>query len=70
MTKARDHLPDYIPTYPITFPSNARLALPEICAGSPGGYFIQPGDPKKWVVFHQGGGWCTNINDCAARVSP
>ena len=36
--------------------------------GSPGGYFFRRGDPREWVVFHQGGGWCTNTVDCAARA--
>ena len=32
--------------------------------GSPGGFYIAPpsaavADPKaRWIVFHQGGGWC------------
>jgi hypothetical protein len=28
--------------------------------GSPGGYFLRRGDPKRWIVFMQGGGWCTS----------
>ena len=36
--------------------------------GSPGGYFIREGDPKKWIVFQQGGGWCGSAADCAARA--
>lgn len=31
-------------------------------------YFIRPGDPQKWLVFFQGGGWCWNVTDCAARA--
>ena len=36
--------------------------------GSPGGYQIRPGAPgnKRWVVFHQGGGWCNSDESCAA----
>ena len=42
--------------------------------GSPGGYYIrQPlrksgaDDPTGWVVFHQGGGWCTSDEGCFER---
>jgi hypothetical protein len=39
--------------------------------GSPGGYQIRQGKPgnKRWVVFHQGGGWCRSDEICAARAS-
>ena len=39
--------------------------------GSPGGYQIRPGAPgdTRWVVFHQGGGWCTSDTSCAARAN-
>ena len=39
--------------------------------GSPGGYQIRRGKPgsKRWVVFHQGGGWCTSDEGCAARAN-
>ena len=42
--------------------------------GSPGGYYIrQPlrksgaDDPTGWVVFHQGGGWCSSDESCFER---
>ena len=42
--------------------------------GSPGGYYIrQPlrepaaNDPKGWVVFHKGGGWCNSDENCFER---
>jgi hypothetical protein len=42
--------------------------------GSPGGYYIRThnakglaADPKKWIVFMQGGGWCSSDEDCAGR---
>ena len=39
--------------------------------GSPGGYQIRPGKPgnDRWVVFHQGGGWCNSDESCAARAN-
>jgi len=44
--------------------------------GSPGGYYIRThsaqgvkADPKRWVVFHQGGGWCGSDVNCAARAN-
>ena len=37
--------------------------------GTPGGYYISRGaDPTKWIVFHQGGGWCSSLENCAARA--
>ena len=26
--------------------------------GSPAGYYLRPGDPRRWVVIFEGGGWC------------
>jgi ribosome maturation protein SDO1 len=37
--------------------------------GSPGGGYIRRGDPAHWIIFHQGGGWCTSDLDCAARAN-
>jgi hypothetical protein len=39
--------------------------------GSPGGYQIRRGKPgnERWVVFHQGGGWCYSDENCAARAN-
>jgi len=36
--------------------------------GSPGGYYLKRGDPKRWILFMQGGGWCTSTEGCTARV--
>eukprot|EP00038_Savillea_parva_P019872 m.29423 g.29423 ORF g.29423 m.29423 type:complete len:420 (-) comp4592_c0_seq2:309-1568(-) len=36
--------------------------------GSPGGGYIRKGDPKKWIIFHQGGGWCSSDVNCAERA--
>ena len=36
--------------------------------GSPGGYHIRRRDPKKWIVFHEGGGWCLSDAECAERA--
>ena len=35
--------------------------------GSPGGYFLKRGDPRRWILFMQGGGWCTST---AVRLTP
>lgn len=38
--------------------------------GSPPGYYFYPGTgtgTTKWMIFHEGGGWCTSINDCLSR---
>jgi hypothetical protein len=38
--------------------------------GSPGGYYIRRGMPqnKRWVIFFEGGGWCTDEQSCAGRA--
>ena len=42
---------------------------------SPGGYYVrthnakgEAADPKKWIVFMQGGGWCSSDENCAERA--
>lgn len=35
--------------------------------GSPGGYYSRPGDPKRWMIELEGGGWCVNEQDCLSR---
>ena len=37
--------------------------------GSPGGGYIRRGDPNKWIIFHQGGGWCGSDASCAQRAN-
>ena len=39
--------------------------------GSPGGFYFRPSPTKsqKWVVFHQGGGWCLSPENCLERAS-
>lgn len=43
--------------------------------GSPGGYYLRThnakgvaADPKKWILFMQGGGWCSSDENCAQRA--
>lgn len=39
-------------------------------AGSPSGYYFSPGTDSganKWIVFHEGGGWCSGVEDCLGR---
>ena len=36
--------------------------------GTPGGYYIRRGDPARWLIFHQGGGWCSSDDNCADRA--
>jgi hypothetical protein len=38
--------------------------------GSPGAYYFRPGDgsgKNKWFIHHEGGGWCTNLDECVNR---
>jgi hypothetical protein len=39
--------------------------------GSPAAYYFRPGSGSgstKWIVFHQGGGWCISLSDCRQRA--
>ena len=37
--------------------------------GSAARYYLRLGsDPKRWLIFHEGGGFCTSINDCSQRA--
>jgi len=39
--------------------------------GSPAAFYHRPGTGSgvnKWVVFHEGGGWCISLSDCRARA--
>merc|ERR1712232_182963 len=36
---------------------------------SPAGYYIREQDPKKWVIFLEGGGLCVTPIDCLTRVT-
>jgi len=38
--------------------------------GSAPAYYIRPGTgtgANKWLLFHEGGGWCNSLNDCLGR---
>lgn len=38
--------------------------------GTPGAYYWRPGSGdgmKKWYIHHEGGGWCTDLDDCKSR---
>ena len=40
--------------------------------GSAAAYYFRPGTgsgANKWIVFHQGGGWCISLADCRARAA-
>ena len=40
--------------------------------GSPAAYYFRAGTgsgASKWVVFHEGGGWCISLSDCRARAN-
>ena len=36
--------------------------------GSMGAYYLLPGTDLNFVLHIQGGGWCTSLDDCAARA--
>ena len=41
--------------------------------GGPGGYYLRQasgagGGAKRWIIFHQGGGWCRSTADCYSRA--
>ena len=37
--------------------------------GSAAARYIVRGDPAKWIVYQQGGGWCSSMQDCAMRAN-
>lgn len=52
--------------------TEAALRHRAVCLdGSPGGYYFRRGfgsGSDKWVVYLEGGGWCTSLSDCANRA--
>lgn len=49
----------------ILFTNNTKA----ICLdGSPGGFYYRAGKVNKWLVFHQGGGWCSSHDECRTRA--
>ena len=59
-------------------PSVAELALLTDAAandgavfldGSPAARYIVKGDPARWLIYQQGGGWCSSMADCASRAN-
>jgi hypothetical protein len=38
--------------------------------GSPGAYYFRPGaETRKFYVHYEGGGWCTDLHECAGRAT-
>lgn len=35
--------------------------------GSPGAYYLRKGSSSKWLIFNEGGGWCTDTESCYKR---
>ena len=52
--------------------TQAAQSFGAVCLdGGPGGYYLRRGTgegAKRWVVFHQGGGWCRSTADCYSRA--
>ena len=67
-----DFNPNYVPD--ATYPTGARPDGPVCIAGTPYSVFTRQGDPKKLLIFLQGGGACwqnfTNCNILAEAQSP
>ena len=32
------------------------------------GYWVMPGDPSRFYIHMEGGGWCISLEDCANRA--
>jgi len=47
----------------------ARDAGAVFLDGSAAAYYLVKGDPSKWIVYQQGGGWCSSFHDCALRAN-
>ena len=37
--------------------------------GSPAARYISRGDPSRWLIYQQGGGWCSSWQECEARAN-
>ena len=37
--------------------------------GSPGAFYLRRGNPRKWLIYLEGGGWCYDEDDCFERSS-
>lgn len=37
--------------------------------GSSPGFYMLAQDPKRWILFIEGGGWCFSISSCADRAT-
>jgi hypothetical protein len=50
--------------------SSAAAATAPLCLdGTPGAFYLARGaDANKWVIWHEGKGWCLSDADCAARA--
>ena len=59
-----DFDPNYVPDE--TYPSGMRPDGPVCIAGTPYSVFTRQGDPKKLLIFLQGGGACSNT--CAITI--
>jgi len=36
--------------------------------GTPSGFYFKEGNPNKWIIHFQGGGWCFDENSCLYRM--
>jgi hypothetical protein len=45
----------------------AAFPLASCLDGGPGAFYVRPGNPNKFRIFFQGGGWCVSDDDCFAR---
>ena len=45
----------------------AAFPLASCLDGGPGAFYVRPGNPTKFRIFFQGGGWCVSDEDCFAR---
>ena len=37
--------------------------------GSPPAIYVSKGDPDRWFIYHQGGGWCTSMQACCEKAA-
>lgn len=49
----------------------AGLPIPRCIDGTPPAYYLKPGsgvNASKWILFFEGGGWCTSLDSCYERA--
>ena len=59
------------PVYTLKLLSSTKYPDARCLDGTMAGYYVGPtsgNNQSRWIIHLQGGGWCTSLDDCAARA--